>query len=286
MNKNGIIKVAEGTETVSLKEFDYGETRRFYFPKSLKSISMIGKNIKAEYFDIDGENECFSSIDGVLYSKDRKTLVAVPNFYPGEEFTVPGFVEIINKYAFAGSHLKKVILSEGVRKIESNAFVGAEISGLVLPDSLEVICGDAFNSCYNLAKSDRSFRLPRGIKEIGACAIPFETGRIYVPVNVDKIKVYSDAGKSYFVMREKQENIYGIETVWEGSAETEMKIIKVSDKRQITIPKEFFEKLGMGDEAVCELTDGGIIIRPLDGVTAKMHDSEKNRRLIKDSFGD
>lgn len=46
MNKNGIIKVAEGTENVSLKEFDYGETGRFYFPKSLKSISMIGKNIK------------------------------------------------------------------------------------------------------------------------------------------------------------------------------------------------------------------------------------------------
>lgn len=221
MNKNGIIKVAEGTENVSLKEFDYGETRRFYFPKSLKSISMVGKNIKAEYFDIDGENECFSSMDGVLYSKDRKTLVAVPNFYPCEEFTVPGFVENINKYAFAGSQLKKVTLSEGVRKIESNAFVGAEISEIVLPDSLEVICGDAFNSCYNLAKSNRSFRLPKGIKEIGACAFPFETGRIYVPKNVDKIEVYSDVVKSYFVTSEKQENIYGIETVWEGSDEAE-----------------------------------------------------------------
>jgi len=158
MNKNGIIKVAEGTENVSLKEFDYGETGRFYFPKSLKSISMIGKNIK---------------------------------------------------------------------------------------------------------------------KEIGACAFPFETGRIYVPKNVDKIEVYSEVGESYFVTRGKQENIYGIETVWEGSAEAEMKIIKVSDKRQITIPKEFFEKLGIGDEAVCEMTDCGIIIRPLDGVAAKMRDSKK-----------
>lgn len=104
MNKNGIIKVAEGTENVSLKEFDYGETGRFYFPKSLKSISMFGKNIK---------------------------------------------------------------------------------------------------------------------KEIVACTFPFETGRIYVPKNVDKIEVYSDVVKSYFVTSEKQENIYGIETVWEGSDEAE-----------------------------------------------------------------
>lgn len=44
----------------------------------------------------------------------------------------------------------------------------------------------------------------------------------------------------------------------------ELKRIRVSDKRQITIPKNFFEKLNLGDEVECifDKDRGEIIIRP------------------------
>ncbi|HBC94991.1 MAG TPA: AbrB family transcriptional regulator [Pelotomaculum sp.] len=44
----------------------------------------------------------------------------------------------------------------------------------------------------------------------------------------------------------------------------EVKRIRVSDKRQITIPKNFFEKLNLGEEADCifDKDRGEIIIRP------------------------
>jgi len=44
----------------------------------------------------------------------------------------------------------------------------------------------------------------------------------------------------------------------------ELKRIKVSDKRQITIPKSFFEKLNLGKEVECifDKDRGEIIIRP------------------------
>lgn len=43
----------------------------------------------------------------------------------------------------------------------------------------------------------------------------------------------------------------------------EHKIISISEKRQVTIPQIFFEKLGFQKEAECVLKDGGILIRPI-----------------------
>lgn len=40
------------------------------------------------------------------------------------------------------------------------------------------------------------------------------------------------------------------------------KQIRVSDKRQITIPKRFYERLGMEDSLICELRGNEIILRP------------------------
>ncbi|MCL1799069.1 MAG: hypothetical protein FWG23_04955 [Eggerthellaceae bacterium] len=42
------------------------------------------------------------------------------------------------------------------------------------------------------------------------------------------------------------------------------KIINITGKRQITIPLRFFEKLHFGKEVECCLTDGAIVLRPLD----------------------
>lgn len=41
------------------------------------------------------------------------------------------------------------------------------------------------------------------------------------------------------------------------------KIIRVSQKRQITIPIEFFQKLDISSEVECFLQDDAIVIRPL-----------------------
>ena len=43
----------------------------------------------------------------------------------------------------------------------------------------------------------------------------------------------------------------------------ERKIIRVSDKRQITIPLKYYELLGFGHEAECTLQENQIVIRPL-----------------------
>lgn len=40
------------------------------------------------------------------------------------------------------------------------------------------------------------------------------------------------------------------------------KKISVSKKRQITIPKEFYDQLQIDDEVICEMVDGSLVIKP------------------------
>lgn len=44
----------------------------------------------------------------------------------------------------------------------------------------------------------------------------------------------------------------------------ESKIIKISSRKQITIPQAYYEKLGLGKNVECILKDNEIVLRPLD----------------------
>lgn len=44
---------------------------------------------------------------------------------------------------------------------------------------------------------------------------------------------------------------------------TETKKVAVSENRQITIPKRFYEKLEMSHQVICELREGELVLRPV-----------------------
>ncbi|MCR4442700.1 MAG: AbrB/MazE/SpoVT family DNA-binding domain-containing protein [Peptococcaceae bacterium] len=49
-----------------------------------------------------------------------------------------------------------------------------------------------------------------------------------------------------------------------GLIDMESRVIRISSKKQITIPQAFYEKLGLGREAECILKGDELIIRRLD----------------------
>ena len=48
------------------------------------------------------------------------------------------------------------------------------------------------------------------------------------------------------------------------AALAEPQTIKISSKRQITIPVKYYEAAGFGEYALCTWTDQGILLQPLD----------------------
>lgn len=62
------------------------------------------------------------------------------------------------------------------------------------------------------------------------------------------------------------------------------KRISVSIKRQLTIPRRYYEALGFGSEAVCELRDDGIFIRPIKSEASGEFDEFILAELIEQGY--
>jgi len=71
---------------------------------------------------VDEENPEYSSVDGVLFNKDKTVLLQYPLGKKKAEYTVPGDVTKVGTRSFEGSTLERVTISASITEIESGAF--------------------------------------------------------------------------------------------------------------------------------------------------------------------
>ena len=109
-------------------------------------------------------NSHYTSIDGVLYSKDRMTLITCPAGKMGA-FTVPNSVKSIGDYAFGEcSSLTKITIPDGVTSIGEGTFWGCfSLTSITIPDGVTSIGDYAFYYCSKLT----SITVPDGVTSIG-----------------------------------------------------------------------------------------------------------------------
>ena len=72
---------------------------------------------------MDAANTKYSSQDGILFDKDKTTLIQAPMLIEGT-YTVPNTVKTIGESAFTYcTALEGIILPEGLTKIDDTAFM-------------------------------------------------------------------------------------------------------------------------------------------------------------------
>lgn len=176
------------------------QSNAFFLAKGLKSM-FIPKGVeKIEdavfcgtssllAFEVDPENQFFSTADGVLVSKDGSRLLACPGGKTGT-YDVPATITAIAPAAFNECGLSGINVNEGVTEIGDAAFSNSmyltsvhlpnslkyiehdmfvwcdALTDLVLGNELESIGKRAFVSCWGLKALD----LPESLKEIGEAA--------------------------------------------------------------------------------------------------------------------
>ncbi len=164
--------------------------------KNVKEIGVwaFSNNQHITEIAVNDENGFFCDVDGVLFTKDVKTLL----FYPiakdlvteknqdGNEiqvstYIIPDGVETIRSKAFYKCYpLKEIIIPDSVKRIEEKAFFRCDkLSGLKLPQTLEFIGKDAFSYCYGLTDLD----IPSTIQQIDVYA--FYNCTNLLVINVD-----------------------------------------------------------------------------------------------------
>lgn len=131
----------------------YGTVRSITIPKRVVSIphNLFYIFDKVESIIVDEENLNFKSIDGVLFSKDGKRLIAYPVAKPCSEYTVPDGVEIIGERAFSNSiGLETINLPDSIKSIERYSFSGSGLHRFVQPKNQKRICANTFEFCQQL----------------------------------------------------------------------------------------------------------------------------------------
>ena len=112
----------------------------------------------------------FSSEDGVLYSKDKKTLYVYPRAKQDKKFKVPESVEEITVSAFCGSANLEEVELNNVKTIGDYAFESSEkLSRVKFSKDLETVGYCAFFACPAL----KSVRLGEKLENIGDYAFGY-----------------------------------------------------------------------------------------------------------------
>lgn len=147
-------------------------------------------------FSVSADSTYFKSVEGVLYSKDGKQLIAYPSGNSAETFSVPNDVEEIAAYAFyAQKCLKTINIGDGVQKFGFKAFAGCGAMSTFnfgTKGALKEIGQSAFGKCYSLSGE---IVIPEGVTTVGRYAFsgPY-VDRIVLPSTLEFIGAYGFSG--------------------------------------------------------------------------------------------
>ncbi|MDD4212615.1 MAG: leucine-rich repeat domain-containing protein [Bacilli bacterium] len=115
-------------------------------------------------FNVDGNNEYYSSMSGVLFNHAHNVLMKYPEGAPYSIYTIPPTVTTIGQYAFNNClHLTSIIIPDNVTRIKEYAFNNcSSLTSITIPDSITIIQRGAFANCSNLQIYTEAIRKPLG----------------------------------------------------------------------------------------------------------------------------
>ena len=98
-------------------------------PSSVKKIgvSAFEDNPSLKEINVHKNNAYYSSVDGVLFSKDKKTLICYPGGKSASSYTIPDGTKRIEDSAFEDvGKVKKIIVPASVKEVGARAFIYTE----------------------------------------------------------------------------------------------------------------------------------------------------------------
>ncbi len=142
---------------------------------------------------VDNSNANYSSEDGVLFNKEKNTLIEYPAG-KSESYTIPNSVTSIGLGAFANcTSLTSIEIPNSVTSIGGYAFYGCNgLTKINIPEGVTSIGDGAFQDCSSLTKVN----IPEGVTSIGSSAFNGCSGltSVTIPESVTSIGVCAFSG--------------------------------------------------------------------------------------------
>ncbi len=136
------ITIPDTVTTMGAYAFSYSGLTTIDIPLNVKSIQ--GNTFNGckdlESINVNEENLTYSSLEGVLFSKDKKTLIFYPCGKKDTEYFIPNEVTTINSSSFSYiTALETVIISGNITDLPSNFSGCTALKIIVVPDSVTTV---------------------------------------------------------------------------------------------------------------------------------------------------
>ena len=137
--------------------------------------------------NVSSDNPLYSSQDGILFNKDKTTLICYPAGKENTSYSIPNSVTEIGEYSFSYcTSLTNVDIPNSVNEIGIDAFeCCTSLTSVDIPDSVTKIEVSAFAACKSLT----SVTIPASVTEIGSYTFGYDN-------NYEKISDFTIYGKA------------------------------------------------------------------------------------------
>ncbi len=124
------VTLHEGLEILSTNAFESCGLTEIALPASLRSVTFgTFSSERLERIMVSADNPYFTAVDGILFSKDMKTIYAYPGARTGS-YAIPDGVETIAISAFRRSQLTLLTIPASVTYMDSNLFFRSTLTGI------------------------------------------------------------------------------------------------------------------------------------------------------------
>ena len=145
--------------------------KKITIPNSLTTIFGITSSSQISEVVIPANHPTLKVENGIIYSKDGKSIVSVSPALVSDKYVVPDGVEVIGVEAFGGcKSLTEIVLPSSITEIKHGAFHGCkQLQTINLPAGLKEIEESTFQGCSSL----ESIVIPDNVKKIKAYAFGY-----------------------------------------------------------------------------------------------------------------
>ena len=126
MYYENVTELILGNGITSFGHWEFCDYRKLHTVRFGADITEIDANAfyqdcRVTEYTVDEENKYYTSIDGIVFTKDLKTLVIYPSGREDEYYAIPDHVETVGHHAMMGSKVRYVKFGDNVKRIETEA---------------------------------------------------------------------------------------------------------------------------------------------------------------------